>query len=172
MLRTFLIGLAASLALIGANPALAAPPDPCSLVTADQLTAAGASGISTRSMHGAFAAECFLQHGGSVAGAITLVTGETLQNGLTRFGHAHVASRMSLSCDDACQKAYDDASPSELYNVAKAKGKPCSQSFAGSACTDYAGFLWLLKGHTMVQIKYDPPSVAYALAKDVIAHLP
>jgi hypothetical protein len=172
MLRCFLTGLAAAFALSTAYPALAATPDPCSLVTPDQLTAAGASGVSTRSLHGVFAAECFLQRGSSMAGVITLVTAETLQNGLKRFGHAHVASRMSLSCDAPCQKAYDDASPSELYNVAKARGKPCSQSPAGSACADYAGFLWLLKGDVLVQIKYDPLAVAYALAKDAVEHLP
>ncbi len=172
MLRSFLIGLAASLALSGAHPAQAATPDPCSLVTPDQLAAAGASGTSKRSMHGVFAAECFITHDGSMAGAITLVTGETLRDGLKRFGHAHVASRMALTCDDACQKAYDDASPSELYGVAKVRGTPCSQTFEHSACTSYAGFLWLLKGPTLVQIKYDPPSVAYALAKDAVANLP
>lgn len=117
------------------RPSLAATTDACSLVTPDQLSAVGASGTSTRSMHGVFAAECFIRHGGGT-GVITLVSNATLQDGLQRFGHAHVASRMSLSCDDTCQKAYDDASPSELYNVAKAKGKPCSQSIDGAACTD------------------------------------
>lgn len=172
MLRSSSIALMAILALGRVAPASAATTDACSLVTPDELSAAGASGTSARSMRGVFAAECFLQHGGGTPGVITLVTGATLQDGLTRFGHAHVASRMSLSCDDACQKAYDDASPTELYNVAKAKGKPCSRSFAGAACTDYAGFLWLLKGDTMVQIKYEPSSVAYTLATDAIARLP
>jgi hypothetical protein len=80
------IALAASLALSGATPASAATPDPCSLVTPDQLAAAGASGTSTQSMRGVFGAECFILHGGSIAGAVKQALVTRYDIGASRLG--------------------------------------------------------------------------------------